>query len=67
MTVAEEITHYTELLALLYTARKDIIESGLSKRIEKGNFTATFWNQKEINDEIRRTKNAIIVLERVTY
>ena len=63
----DDLTELDEWLTLLKTARKDIAESGLVKRVEKGNFIVTFWNPEEITNEIRKTKNRIAILSTGAY
>lgn len=67
LTIAEEIAENQEWLTLLLATRKDMGESGLTKRIEKGNFSATFHSVLEVQNEIRSTKSKIMILERCMY
>ena len=66
-TIDEEITDQQEWLTLLKATRKDMAESGLTKRIGKGTFSATFHSIEEIELEIRRVKNSLIMLQRSVY
>jgi len=66
-TIAEEITDQEAWLVILKASRKELGEAGAVKRLEKGDFSGTYHSLAELEQEIRRVKNSIVMLERTTY
>ena len=63
----DDLVEQKAWLVILKASRTEFGNSGTAKKVTKGSFTAVYSTLQELEQEIRRVKNSIIIMEREIY